>query len=573
MRKKAIESLNYLNKNNEKGIVLAGHPYHIDPEIHHGIPELINSMGLAVFTEDSIAHLGADIKDLSFVDQWTYHARLYRAAHFVAQTKNLAFIQLVSFGCGLDAITAEQSEEILTKKDSLYTQIKIDEGFNLGAARIRIRSLLAVLKERDNTLPAVMIPQYKEINYQVPLFTKEMKKSHTILIPQMAPIHFNLLEAAITSSGYKAKLLPEVSKEAIEMGLKYVNNDACYPAITVIGQLMEALNNKEFDTDKVALLISQTGGSCRATNYVGFLKKALLSAGLSHIPVIAFNISEKNENSGFNVDKALFYKLIQTVLYGDVLMRLSCRTRPYEAIFGSTQALLDKWTAKIRKDISKSSFLLCYKNIYNIIKDFNKLELKKIPRKPRIGIVGEILLKFHPDANNRAIELIEAEGGEVLIPDLYDFFLYTSFDSVFQHSKLGASFKNAVISRLILSLLLTFRLPIYYMLKANKKKFGAPLAFRKLQKKTADIVSLGQQAGEGWLLTAEMVELIELKVNNILCMQPFGCLPNHITGRGVIKEIKRRFPQAHITAVDYDASTSETNQLNRIKLIMALASK
>ncbi len=573
IRDKALEYLSYIHDNNKKGIVLAGHPYHLDPEIHHGIPELISSMGIVVLTEDSIAHLGEDIEDLSFIDQWTYHARLYRAAHFVAKQKDLAFIQLVSFGCGLDAITAEQVEEILLKKEDLYTQIKIDEGFNLGAARIRIRSLLAVLRERENVIDSSIIPNYKDVEYTTPSFTKEMKESHTILIPQMAPLHFNFLEEALNTSGYKAKLLPEVSRNAIEYGLKYVNNDACYPAITVIGQLMEAIQTQNIDTDKVALLISQTGGSCRATNYVGFLKKALLSAGLSHIPIITFNISQKSENPGFVVDWKLFSKLIQSVLYGDVLMRLSCRTRPYESVKGATENLLTHWNKKINASISKASFWQCYKNIYEIIKDFNTLKLKNVERKPRVGIVGEILLKFHPDANNRAVELIEAEGGEVTIPDLYDFFLYTSFDSVFQYLKLGGSRKAAMASRGILLLLLTLRLPIYYMLKAKKKKFGAPLSYLTLQKKTYDIVSLGQQAGEGWLLTAEMVELIESKVNNILCMQPFGCLPNHITGRGVIKEIKRRFPQAHITAVDYDASTSETNQINRIKLIMALASK
>ncbi len=571
IRNKALELLDYIKSNNKKAIVLAGHPYHIDPEIHHGIPELISSMGLGIFTEDSIAHLGQNLKDLTFVDQWTYHARLYRAANFVSQNKNLAFVQLVSFGCGLDAITAEQAEQILVSNNTLYTQIKIDEGFNLGAARIRIRSLLAVMREREDKAQNI-IPKYSSVTYTPPEFLPEMKDSHTILIPQMAPIHFDFLEKAFISSGYKAKVLPNVSKEAVEIGLKYVNNDACYPAITVIGQLLHAIKTQNLETDKIALIITQTGGACRATNYVGFLKKALLSANLAHIPVITFNTSSQKA-PGFEVDKTLFFKLIQTLFYGDVLMRLLHRTRPYELVEGSSEALAESWKERIGHDMYSASFLKCYKNIALMIKDFSKLPLKDIPRKPRVGIVGEILLKFHPDANNRAVETIESEGGEVVIPDLFDFFLYSLVDNIFLYKNLSGSFKEAVGSRLTLTMLLTLRYPIYRMLSKQKEKFGAPVPFKKLTQKVKGMVSLGQQAGEGWLLTAEMVELIEDSVKNILCVQPFGCLPNHITGRGVLKELKRRFPEAHITAVDYDASTSETNQINRIKLIMALTKK
>ncbi len=553
-----------------KAIVLAGHPYHIDPEVHHGIPELINSMGLAVLTEDSISHLTKERPDLTFIDQWTYHARLYRAAHQTAISSKLAFVQLVSFGCGLDSITAEQSEEILKGNDSLYTQIKIDEGFNLGAARIRIRSLLAVMEEQAKK--NIPLKEIEIENAPSAYFTKAMVETHTILIPQMAPLHFPFLEASL-SSKYKVKLLKEVPREAIELGLKYVNNDACYPAITVIGQLIHAIESGQYEKDKVALLISQTGGGCRATNYLGFLRKALATAGLQDIPVVTFNVSSRAGDAGFIVDKSMFFNLVQSIYYGDVLMRLLFRTRPYEKVAGSANALADKWTEIIYKTMQKKPTLYkLYTNISKMIKDFDNLELKDRTRKPRVGLVGEILLKFHPDANNKAIETIESEGGEAVMPDLLDFFLYNFFAGVFNQKRLGGNKKRALGTKLALNSLIFFRMPIAFMLKRSKR-FTPPISFTNLQHKVDGIISLGHQTGEGWLLTAEMVELIEDGVNNVLCMQPFGCLPNHITGRGVIKELKRRYPQANITAIDYDASTSETNQINRIKLIMALAKK
>ncbi len=590
IQEKGVKILESLKKNNKKAIVLAGHPYHVDPEINHGIPELINTMGLAVLTEDSISHLAKDAKDiekLTFIDQWTYHARLYRAAHKVANSSLLAFVQLVSFGCGLDAITAEQSEEILNKTDTLYTQIKIDEGFNLGAARIRIRSLVALMEEQlkneKELFKLKKMNKEERMNAQgaieqedqeVPRFTKKMRRTHTLLVPQMAPIHFPFFISSLRSSGYIAELLPDVPRAAIELGLKYVNNDACYPAITVIGQLIYAIETGQYHKDKVALLISQTGGGCRATNYVGFLRKALISAGLGHIPVVSMHVSGQEDDAGFVVDRNLFFKLIKSLYYGDVLMRLLYRTRPYEYKYGIAQALADKWSATINDTLTHGSptFMQCYKHVSQMIKEFDELPLRNIPRKPRVGIVGEILLKFHPDANNHAIDTIEAEGGEVVMPDLLDFFLYCFFDKVFTYDNLNGSYKDAFLHNSILHILLALRYPIYRMLKKNKK-FTAPIPFMELVKKVEGIVSLGHQAGEGWLLTAEMIELLEADVHNILCMQPFGCLPNHITGRGVIKELKRRYPEANITAVDYDASTSETNQINRIKLIMALAKK
>ncbi len=628
MRAAGENALNFLRKNGGQGVILAGHPYHVDPEVHHGIPDLITSTGLAVLTEDSIAHLMPDPGALRVVDQWTYHSRLYRAAAYAASTERVALVQLVSFGCGLDAVTADQVEEILAQGDRLYTQIKIDEGANLGAARIRVRSLLATMRERrnrktfgrlleedslpgigqhdgqdapqdgappptplelnepgesaDNVRPANLPPRDDDAETPArlmrpdpvfagsPPFVESMRATHTILIPQMSPLHFQFLPPMLTACGYKCELLPTVSREAVEMGLRYVNNDACYPAITVIGQLLHAVRSGRFDPHKVALIISQTGGGCRATNYIGFLRKALTDCGLDHIPVLSFNMAGLENNPGFHINADLIKRGIMACFYGDLIMRMLYRVRPYELEPGSAERLAAAWAERGKLNVAEGSLLACYRNIKQMIKDFDKLPLRDIPRKPRVGLVGEILLKFHPDANNAAVDVIEAEGGEAVMPDLLDFFLYSFYDDVYSNQHLGGSRKRARLSNILLHAVLALRLPIRRALKKSRR-FDAPLPFRKLRGAINGIVSLGQQTGEGWLLTAEMVELIHSGAPNILCMQPFGCLPNHITGKGVLKELKRRHPEANIAAVDYDPGASEVNQINRIKLMMSVA--
>ena len=633
MRKAGENALRLLQDTGRQGIILAGHPYHVDPEVNHGIPELICATGLAVLTEDSVAHLMPDPGKLRVVDQWTYHARLYRAAAYAASTEQIALVQLVSFGCGLDAVTADQVEEILAAGDRLYTQIKIDEGANLGAARIRVRSLLATMRERRKKLAGAKVPlpgiapseglnstaessvtleampsapdelrpeslllahaeqeedgektkrpEEKSSNLvgpedpdkafeDFPPFTEEMRRTHTILIPQMSPLHFQFLPAMFTACGYKAELLPTVSRAAVELGLRHVNNDVCYPAITVIGQLLYAVQSGKYDPNRIALIISQTGGGCRATNYISFLRKALKACGLTQIPLISFNMAGLDHNPGFHLNWALLRRAIMGCLYGDCIMRMLYRVRPYESEPGSAQKLADKWAEIGMRNVAEGSLIGCYRNITRMVQEFDELPLRNIPRKPRVGLVGEILLKFHPDANNAAVDVIEAEGGEAVMPDLLDFFLYGFYDDIFRYKSLQGRRKSAITSSLALRALLFLRLPLRHALKKSKR-FDAPLPFRKLLQQVDGIISLGHQTGEGWLLTAEMVELIHSGVPNILCMQPFGCLPNHITGKGVLKELKRRYPNANIAAVDYDPGASEVNQINRIKLMMAVA--
>ena len=566
IRRAGEEAVEKLRQSGEYGIVLAGHPYHIDPAINHGIPELINSCGLSVLTEDSVAHLKPNPEALRVRDQWTYHARLYRAGAVTAENANLAVLQLVSFGCGVDAITADQLEEIVTSQERLYAQIKIDEGDNLGPAKIRIRSLLAALKDMQQRQQEAA----RQRPQQPPVFTSEMKKTHTILIPQLSPVHFQFLEAVFASEGYKVAQLPKVSKSAIELGLKHVNNDACFPAIVVIGQLLQAIRDGDYDTNKIVLLISQTSGGCRASNYAGLLRRALAQCNLGHVPVITLNVSGRTMNTGFAPGRKVLLRSIMAGCYGDALMRMINRVTPYEKKPGSTLKLTAKWVKIIKKNLKNGDIIKFNVNMFRMIRAFDKLPLKDMPRKPRVGLVGEILLKYHPDANNQAARIIEQEGGEAVVPDLMDFMLYGFYDHVFNYKYLQGSWKACAVSLLSIAFL-EFCRGSMRLGFAFSKRFDPPVFFKNLRKKIRGLISLGHQTGEGWLLTAEIIELLEAGVNNVLCMQPFGCLPNHITGKGFIKEIKKKFPKANIMAVDYDPGASETNQVNRIKLMMSIS--
>ena len=344
MRNAGEAALAELAADGKMGIVLSGHPYHTDPEVHHGVPDLVTSCGMAVLTEDSVAHLMPDPGPLRVVDQWAYHSRLYRAGAYAATVDNLAVLQLVSFGCGLDAITSDQLEEIVTLRGRLYAQIKIDEGANLGPARIRIRSLQAAMRERREQLAhSAVMPDEPP-----PAFTRDMRETHTLLVPQMSPLHFQFTEEVFASEGYRAVLLPSVSRAAIELGLRHVNNDACFPAIVVVGQLLEALKSGVYDPEKVALVISQTGGGCRATNYIGFLRKALLDAGLERVPIVSFSTSIQEGAPGISLTGKMLRRMIMAGHYGDALLRMIHRVRPYEREAGSAEALAGKSEKKYR---------------------------------------------------------------------------------------------------------------------------------------------------------------------------------------------------------------------------------
>ncbi len=568
IRRKGGEVVNYLRETGRKGIILAGRPYHIDPEINHGIPNLITEFGMAVLTEDSVDHLGKVERPLRVVDQWVYHSRLYEAASFAAVKNNLELVQLNSFGCGLDAVTTDQVQEILHEYEKIYTVLKIDEGNNLGAARIRIRSLRAAMEERERN--GFRPKRNKESTSKV-FFTEKMRQEHIILAPEMSPIHFQFLEEAFKISGYKVVVLPSVDKKAVDEGLKYVNNDACYPTIIVVGQIIEAIKSGKYDTNKLSVLISQTGGGCRATNYIGFLRKALKDAGYGHIPVISLNALGMEKNPGFVLTPGLLNKAMMAIVYGDVLMRVLLKTRSYEKIQGSANLLYESWVYKCKEALKNGDHNVFKQNIRRIVDSFDNLPLRNIV-KPKVGLVGEILVKFHPTANNNVIDVVESEGAEAVMPDLMDFLLYCAYDANFKYKYLAGTKKKQMLSNAAILGMEYYRREMKKALHKSKR-FEPPKSIKQLAEGAEPILSLGNQTGEGWFLTAEMVELIESGVKNIICMQPFACLPNHVTGKGMIKELKSRYPGTNITAVDYDPGASEVNQLNRIKLMLSVAFK
>ena len=566
MEKAGQEALKFMREKGIKGIVLAGRPYHIDPEINHGIPEMINSLGLAVLTEDSVAHLGKVDRPLRVVDQWAYHSRLYRAASFVGEQKDLELVQLNSFGCGLDAVTTDQVEEILKGHSKIYTAIKIDEGNNLGAARIRLRSLKATIEEREknNMEPKKIDNKYRRIE-----FTKKMRAKHTILAPEMSPIHFELIQKALNYSGYNIVVLPSQDKEAIEIGLKYVNNDACYPAILVTGQIIEALKSGEYDVNNTSVIITQTGGGCRATNYIGFIRKALRDAGFKHVPVISLNAKGMEKNSGFRITGAVLNRAMMAITYGDVLMNVLYRVRPYEKIPGSANALYRKWAEKCIESLERPDWKTFKHNVNSIVREFDELEITD-QVKPRVGLVGEILVKFHPTANNNVVDIVEAEGAEAVMPGLMDFLLYCAFNTDYKYKYMSGSKRDQILGKAAIKGMELYR-SVYRRAVEKTQKFMVPKPIEEIAKGASKVLSLGHHTGEGWFLTGEMVELIENGVKNIICMQPFACLPNHVTGKGMIKELKRVFPGTNIVAIDYDPGASEVNQLNRIKLMISTA--
>ena len=632
------KTLQWMEDTHTHGIVLAGRPYHNDPEINHAIPELLTSFGLAVLTEDSIAHLGMLERPIRLVDQWMYHTRLYAAAKVATERRDLDLIQLNSFGCGLDALTTDQVQEILESSGKVFTVLKIDEVSNLGAARIRVRSLLAALKDQADdeaeakaaalgcpacdldvdalvadanariaaktgnaeaaaaraitgydhtpgvrqdilakadveTIEAFKQREGTSTEFDRPQFTEQMKKDgYTILAPQMAPIHFNILVEVFRSNGYNFELLPSVDRGAVDAGLKYVNNDICYPSILVTGQIMEAVMSGRYDTDKLAIVITQTGGGCRATNYISLIRKALKIVGLGHIPVISLAFKKLDEkNPGFKMTYPMLIQAIYSVLYGDLLMMCLYRTRPYEVEPESAKRLYDHWMSVCKQHVYKGETRHGFKEtVAKIVEDFDTLPLQGEGTLPRVGVVGEILVKFHPTANNQVVESIEREGCEAVVPGLTEFFLFGIAGAIFQKDPLGRPALGALGSRIGLQFIARFRAPITEAL-AKSERFDPPTDIYELAKYASDILSLCNSMGEGWLLTAEMVELIKIGAPNIVCAQPFACLPNHVVGKAVIKELRRRYPESNIVAVDYDPGASEVNQLNRIKLMISVA--
>lgn len=594
IRAEGRRALTWLRERGMKGIVLAGRPYHVDPEINHGVPELITQLGMGVLSEDAVADLAGDAEGgagvltdsltdsltapLRVRDQWTYHSRLYRAAGLVRTQPDLQLVQLNSFGCGLDAVTTDQVQEILEAADDVYTALKIDEVSNLGAARIRLRSLKAAASERRTSKEVVT---YDETSDAPASFTAQAKAQHTVYVPQMAPIHFRFLMPAFQRMGYDFRLLETASSEDVEVGLKYVNNDVCYPAIMVVGQLINAFLSGRADPDNASVAISQTGGMCRATNYAGMLRKGLKDAGFPQVPVLALSAQGLEDHPGFKLTPALLHKLIQGIVLGDLIQNVLLRVRPYEAEQGSAQRLYERWDGLVQEFLRHGGYSPTLERrigygwlIDHIVREFDELPLRDAPRRPRVGIVGEILVKFHPQANNHAVGVIESEGCEAVLPGLLEFVAQALYSGEWRLDNLGLGSKAGVrAQKVALWLLESYQKPANRALARTGGKFIVQSGIHAMATRAERIISLGTTAGEGWLLTAEMMELLETGTPNIMVAQPFACLPNHVVGRGMFTELRRMYPHANVTSIDYDPGASEVNQLNRIKLMVATAHK
>ena len=758
VRAEGRRALRWMEDNGRKGIVLAGRPYHIDPEINHGVPDVINTLGLAVLSEDSLlpepdaetaataeragepgttaetADAGkagrpgkaepegrparparpkkpkktdwaaiarqagslpgtdetpdpgdgaehavatgalsravaalrrrvdelrpdpqapADWSDVTDVglptpkpvatqdvtgrlrvrDQWAYHSRLYQAAELVTTRDDLELVQLNSFGCGVDALTTDQVQEILESAGGVYTSLKIDEVSNLGAATIRLRSLAAASEARaaekaahtekavreasdeadgavddaveiDTTAPAERsaarttergearaaeeAADRSEAGGAVggrelpgatsPVFTEAMRVTHTILMPQMSPVHFRPLEPLMRRLGYQVELLQSATRDDLEVGLRYVNNDACFPAIMVIGQLIGAFTDGSHDPDSCVVAISQTGGICRATNYAAMLRKGLREAGYPQVPVVAISLQGIESNPGFELTATMGLKMLQGIIIGDTLNTCLLRVRPYEVVEGATQELVERWNRIIAEYFEHKGRSATWggrigyrRLLREMVREFNDLPRRDEPRRPRVGVVGEILVKFQPDANNHVIDVIEAEGCEAAVPGLLPFFLSGLVTAQWEADAYGIGKESVAKKKAAVWFIEQLQAPARAALRAAGGTFDIEPSTVELARKASKVLSLGNQAGEGWLLTGEMIELIEHGVPNIVCCQPFACLPNHVVGKGMFREVRRRYPQANIVAIDYDPGASEVNQLNRIKLMISTA--
>ncbi|MDD2361653.1 MAG: 2-hydroxyacyl-CoA dehydratase [Oscillospiraceae bacterium] len=404
------------------------------------------------------------------------------------------------------------------------------------------------------------------------LFTKEMKQEYTLLMPQMLPVHFTMLKYILELHDYKVDMLTTTHRGIVDEGLKYVHNDTCYPALLVIGQLIDAVKSGKYDPHKVGLMITQTGGGCRASNYIHLLRKALHRAGYDYIPVVSVNLSGLEKNPGFSLGLKLIRQMAYSMIYGDLIVHMANQCRPYEIIEGETDRRIEKWVNHLTSEFKgKGSFKTKHiRENFNLISDdFASIPVKRVP-KVRVGIVGEIYIKYAPLGNNNLEEFLRSEDCETIVPGLTDFIIFKCDNRVVDHEIYGGKFLTYFGAGLLEKYVIKLQ---RYLIEAVKRhpEFRVPCTFEHLKKLAGDYLGYGNKMGEGWLLTGEMLELIDSNINNIVCTQPFGCLPNHVVGKGMVRKIKDNLPQANIVTIDYDPGATRINQENRIKLMLANA--
>lgn len=400
-------------------------------------------------------------------------------------------------------------------------------------------------------------------------FTKEMKQTHTILIPSMLPIHFQFLKQILINAGYKVEVLQTENTNIVEEGLRYVHNDTCYPALIVIGQMIQALKSGKYDKDHVALAITQTGGGCRASNYIHLLRKALVQAGFENVPVISANASHLEKNSGFHFTVKMIWQIVYAFLYGDILVWLRNQCQPYETCKDDTKQVVDSWIHKLNEQFDSFQYMHLTKNFKEMIQDFSNIKRTNSP-KIKVGIVGEIYMKYSPLGNNHLEEYLISEGCEPVVSGVLDFALYCLENVSIDHEYYQRNKHIYGFARIASKYIQHLQNKAISIMKKDGT-FRCPDPFKELKECSKDMIDQGVKMGEGWLLTSEMVSLIQHDVNNIVCCQPFGCLPNHIVAKGMMRKVKNQYPMANVALIDYDPSATRVNQENRIKLMLSNA--
>ncbi len=569
LRAKAKKLIAEADEQGRTIVVLAGRPYHIDPLINHGVPNLLTELGVDVISENAVPFNTdcTSLEDIDVLTQWSYTNRLYAAAKWVSHTRNVQLVQLTSFGCGPDAISTDEVRRIIGDSGKIYTLIKMDEIANLGAVKIRLRSMLEAVRENKGRIQGAT--RYGKSKKNTRVFMPE-DKGRTLIAPYFSPFYSPLIPAAFRPFGYKVDVLPPQDNISVELGLKTINNDMCYPAIIVAGDIIKAFKSGQYDPKKTAVILTQTGGQCRASSYVSLIRKGLAAAGLTDVPIIALS-DEEIAQQGFEIDeKGLVKRMALGIIFADPLARMYLATVAREKTPGASRALHIRYLSEMEPGIEKADYSYLFNLLKKAVIDFNRIETINDPI-PQIGVVGEIFVKYNFFCNGNIIEWLSGQRVEVILPPLQSFFTQRFINETYDQKAL---FKRSLVDRIKFWLLEVYTK--HYLDQIERvmqgfKFYRKSHDLRKLAEMTAEVISLANQFGEGWLLTADMIAMLSEGIGNIVCLQPFGCISNHITGRGMEKKLKEIYPHLNLLSLDMDSGTSEVNILNRLHFMVTAA--
>jgi predicted nucleotide-binding protein (sugar kinase/HSP70/actin superfamily) len=549
-------------------VVLAGRPYHVDPLINHGISQLLTELGVDVISETAVP-LNADavsLEDVNVLTQWSYANRLYAAAGWVTDTANAQMVQLTSFGCGPDAVSTDEVKEILRYGGKIHGLIKMDEISNLGAVRIRLRSMLEAVKEKNGKTRATGAGTMKKDRAVV-----EEDRKRILIAPYFSPFYSPLIPSAFRPLGYRVEVLPPQDRVSVEWGLKTINNDMCYPAILVAGDIIKAFQSGCYDPENTAVILTQTGGQCRASSYVSLIRKGLAAAGLDEVPVITISNEEINPQPGFKIDKmGLIKRLGLGIIFADPLARMYLSTMVREKVPGTSKNLHEKYLLEMETGIENADYYYLLNLLKKAVTDFNLVEIND-KTVPRVGIVGEIFVKYNFFSNGNIIDWLSGQGVEVVLPPIQSFFAQRFINETYDQK---AFLKRSLVDRIkyrLLEIYSRYHIDQIERVMQGFRFYRKAHDLRELAEITDEVVSLANQFGEGWLLTAEMITMLNEGIGNIVCLQPFGCIANHITGKGMENKLKEMFPSLNLLSLDMDAGASEVNLLNRLHFMVTAA--